>query len=169
MQAESLAKTTIASEFKKETTKMNEVQSSREIFELEATKLGFNTRVRSTTGAYESIHTDIGWHFWQASHQLIVAPLVSEMNYIASISNGQVQRVALNASKKVNMGEYAHDAMRREIKARHGFDIGVYTDATTSKHIVPVQRVTCPHCKKRPKTSGLAQHISDSHPELKKR
>lgn len=62
------------------------------------------------------------------------------------------------------MGEYAHDYMRQEIKARHGFDIGEYEDEPKRSHKKPVyKRVKCPHCECHPKEAGLVQHIKDKH------
>ena len=62
------------------------------------------------------------------------------------------------------MGEYAHDAMRREIKDRHGFDIGDCEDEPKRSHAKPVyKRVKCPHCNATPKKKGLWQHIRDVH------
>jgi hypothetical protein len=62
------------------------------------------------------------------------------------------------------MGEYAHDAMRREIYGRHGFDIGEYDDATSKRNSGQVsKRVQCPHCDATPKERGLWQHVRDVH------
>ena len=62
------------------------------------------------------------------------------------------------------MGEYAHDAMRREIKSRHGFDIDEYEDEPKRNHAKPVyKRLKCPHCATTPKERGLWQHIRDVH------
>ena len=62
------------------------------------------------------------------------------------------------------MGEYAHDAMRQEIKSRHGFDIGEYDDAPKKHQPKPVyKRVKCPHCDAKPKEAGLWQHVRDVH------
>lgn len=62
------------------------------------------------------------------------------------------------------MGEYAHDAMRQEIKQRHGLDIGEYEDEPKRSHAKPVyKRVKCPHCDARPKEAGLKDHIKAKH------
>ena len=62
------------------------------------------------------------------------------------------------------MGEYAHDAMRQEIRSRHGFDIGEYEDEPKRSHVKPVyKRVKCPHCDAKPKEQGFWQHVRDVH------
>ena len=62
------------------------------------------------------------------------------------------------------MGEYAHDAMRQEIKAAHGFDIGGYDDTRADKFAKPgYKRVKCPQCEARPKETGLRDHLRDKH------
>ncbi len=62
------------------------------------------------------------------------------------------------------MGEYAHDYMWKEIKERHGYDIGEYDDSPKRNQEKPVyKRVKCPHCDAHPKEAGLSQHIRDVH------
>jgi len=62
------------------------------------------------------------------------------------------------------MGEYAHDAMRQEIKGEHGFDIGEYDDTPAKKFVKPVyKRVKCPQCEAKPKEAGLRDHLRDKH------
>jgi hypothetical protein len=62
------------------------------------------------------------------------------------------------------MGEYAHDAMRQEIRSRHGFDIGEYDDAPKKhREKIVYKRVKCPHCDAKPKEAGLWQHVRDVH------
>ena len=62
------------------------------------------------------------------------------------------------------MGEYAHDAMRQEIRSLHGFDIGEYDDAPKRhREKIVYKRVKCPHCDAKPKEAGLWQHVRDVH------
>lgn len=56
------------------------------------------------------------------------------------------------------MGEHAHDAMRQEIKNRHGYDIGEYEDEPVKKYKKPIViRVKCPYCDATPKEKGFTE------------
>jgi hypothetical protein len=61
------------------------------------------------------------------------------------------------------MGEYAHEAMRLEIRSRHGFDIGEFEDEPRQPRKPIYKRVKCPHCTAHPKEAGLADHIRAVH------